>query len=70
MKNTFKFEVSFDLNTSEGEKLDMRSLREFRDMLEGYVRSWSGEHGYFYAYHDGYDTDITPSNIKIKRITK
>jgi hypothetical protein len=68
MKNTFKFEVSFNLNTASGEKLDMDSIRNFRDMLEGFVRNWSGENGYFYAHADHYDTDIFPTSIKVRRV--
>jgi len=67
-KNTFKFEVSFNLNTVDGEKLDRRSIQDFRDSLEGFVRSWSGHDGYFYSYDSEYgDRDIEPTAIKVKR---
>lgn len=66
-KNTFKFEVSFNLNTADGEKLDPKSIQDFRDALEGYVHEWSGYHGYFYAYAKNYDRDVTPTNVKVKK---
>ena len=67
-RRKFRFEVSFDLNTDKGEKLDMDSVRQFRDSLEHFVRSWSGQEGYFYAYAKGYDTDVIPSYIKVKKL--
>lgn len=74
MNNKFKFEVSFNLNTLKGEKLDLDSIKEFRKALEAYVDDYNGYHGSFYAYSDGdgkdgvgYDTDIDPTNIKVKR---
>jgi len=68
-KNTFKFEVSFNLNTVDGEKLDRRSIQDFRDSLEGFVRTWNGENGYFYSYGSEYgDRDIDPTALKIKRV--
>jgi hypothetical protein len=70
MKNTFTFEVSFNLNTANDEKLDWRSIQDFRDSLEGFVRSWNGHDGYFYAYGPGHDTDIDPTAIKVKRVKK
>jgi hypothetical protein len=68
-KNTFKFEVSFNLNTVDGEKLDRRSIQDFRDSLEGFVRTWNGENGYFYSYGSEYgDRDIDPTALKVKRV--
>lgn len=70
-KNSFKFEVSFNLNTAKGEKLDWRSIQDFRDSLEGFVRTWNGENGYFYAYGSEYgDRDIDPTALKVKRLAK
>jgi len=72
MKNKFKFEVSFNLNTLKGEELDQDSIKEFQKSLEAYVEDYNGYHGSFYAYNDNanaaYDTDIDPTNIKVKRI--
>ncbi len=68
-KNTFKFEVSFNLNTVDGEKLDRRAIQDFRDSLEGFVRTWNGENGYFYSYGSEYgDRDIDPTALKVKRV--
>lgn len=67
MNNKFKFEVSFNLNTLKGEKLDLDSVKEFQKCLEAYVEDYNGYHGSFYAYADGYDTDIDPTNIQVKR---
>ena len=67
-KNTFKFEVSFNLNTVDGEKLDRKSIQDFKDSLEGFVRSWNGQDGYFYSFGSEYgDRDIEPTAIKVKR---
>lgn len=67
-KNTFKFEVSFNLNTQEGETLDKDSVKTFKQALKEFVYDWSGNVGYFYAYAKDYDTDITPTAIKVKRL--
>lgn len=70
IKNNLKFEVSFNLLTdSKGEKLDERSIRDFRDCLEGFVREWNGYHGYFYTYGSDYgDRDVSPTAVKVKRV--
>jgi hypothetical protein len=68
-KNTFKFEVSFNLLTAKGEKLDRESIQDFRDCLEGFVRSWNGRDGYFYSFGSEYgDRDIEPTAIKVKKV--
>jgi hypothetical protein len=68
-KNTFKFEVTFNLNTVDGEKLDRRSIQDFKDSLEGFVRSWNGKDGYFYSFGSEYgDRDIEPTAIKVKKL--
>jgi hypothetical protein len=68
-KNTFKFEVSFNLNTVDGEKLDRESIQDFRDCLEGFVRTWNGQQGFFYSFGSEYgDRDIDPTAIKVKRV--
>lgn len=68
-KNTFKFEISFNLNTVEGEKLDNTSMRAFQTQLFNFVQEWNGYHGNFYGY-DSYlgDRDINPTAVKVKRI--
>jgi hypothetical protein len=53
-KNTFKFEVSFNLNTATGEQLDRGSIQDFKDSLEGFVRSWNGQD--------------EPTAIKVKKV--
>lgn len=69
IKNNLKFEVSFNLNTAEGEQLDQRAIRNFRDCLEGFVREWNGYHGHFYTFGSEYgDRDINPTAVKVKRI--
>lgn len=67
-KNTLKFELTFNLNTSKGEILDQDSIKDFQQSLQCYIEEWNGYHGSFYAYSDGYDTDIDPTAIKVKRI--
>ena len=68
-KNSFTFEVSFNLNTTKGEKLDHRAIQDFRDSLEGFVRTWNGQNGYFYAFGSEYgDRDIDPTALKVKRV--
>jgi len=68
-RNTFKFEVTFNLNTVAGEKLDSRSIQDFKDCLEGFVRSWNGQDGYFYAFGSEYgDRDIDPTAVKVKKV--
>lgn len=72
MNNKLIFEVSFNLNTLKGEKLDQDSIKEFQKCLEAYVEDYNGYHGSFYAFKDtadgSYDTDIDPANIEVKRI--
>jgi hypothetical protein len=70
MNHKFKFEVSFNLKTQKGEKLDVDSIKEFQKALEAYVEDYNGYHGSFYAYADGYDTDIDPTNIQVKKLKK
>lgn len=74
MNNKFKFEVSFNLKTQKGEKLDQNSINEFQKCLQAYVEDYNGYHGSFYAYADtpngGYDTDIDPTNIQVKKLKK
>ena len=68
-KNQFKFEVSFNLNTANGEQLDRRSIQDFRDCLEGFVRSWNGQDGFFYSFGSEYgDRDIDPTAIQVKKV--
>lgn len=67
-KNKFKFEVSFDLNINDDEKLDIHSIRSFKRTLDDFVRNWSGGYGYFYTYSEYEDSDVLPTNIKIKQI--
>ena len=68
IKNSFKFEVSFDLNTYKGETLQKGSIEEFRRQLKKFVIDYSGERGYFYVYSKDYDADVYPKNIKVKQI--
>ena len=68
-KHQFKFEVSFNLNTTKGESLDSTSIRAFRNQLYNWMQEWNGNHGNFYAYGSDYgDRDIHPTNIKVKQI--
>lgn len=68
-KNTFKFEVSFNLNTVTGEQLDSTSIKAFQTQLFNFVQEWNGNNGNFYAFGSDYgDRDIDPTAVKIKRI--
>lgn len=67
-KNTFKFEVSFNLNTVNGEQLDSTSMRAFQTQLHNFVTEWNGYRGHFYAYgSDLGDRDVNPTAIKVRR---
>ena len=68
IKNSFKFEVSFDLHTYKGETLQKGSIEEFRRQLKKFVIDYSGERGYFYVYSKDYDAEAIPKNIKVKQI--
>lgn len=68
IKNSFKFEVSFNLDTYKGEILDKKSIKEFRRQLKEFVIDYSGGCGYFYVYGKDYDADVFPKKIKVKQI--
>lgn len=69
-KNTFKFEVSFNLNTVEGEELDSTSMRAFKTQLHNFVTEWNGYSGCFYGYGSDYgDRSIDPTAIKVRRVS-
>jgi hypothetical protein len=68
-KKTFKFEVSFNLNTVKGEQLDSTSMRAFQTQLFNFVQEWNGYHGHFYGFgSDLGDRDINPTAVKVKRV--
>jgi len=67
-KRKFRFEVTFELNTDKGKKLDPSSITHFKECIGNFVRTWSGQEGYFYAYGQGYDSNIIPSYINVKRV--
>jgi hypothetical protein len=69
-KNTFKFEVSFNLNLADGEELDTTSMRAFKNQLFNFVQEWNGYHGHFYAFGSDYgDRDVNPTAIKVKKVS-
>ena len=68
IKNSFKFEVSFNLELFNGETLDKKSIKQFERQLKKFVIDYSGERGYFYVYSKDYDADVYPKNIKVKQI--
>jgi hypothetical protein len=67
-KNKFKFEVSFNLNTLDDEKLDKCSIKQFELALFDFVYNYAGEQGYFYTYSKDSDEDILPTSVKVKQV--
>jgi hypothetical protein len=67
-KNKFKFEVSFNLNTIDDEKLDKHSIKQFELALYDYVNNYAGEYGSFYTYTKDSDGEVYPTSIKVKQI--
>jgi hypothetical protein len=67
-KNKFKFEVSFNLNTIDDEKLDKLSIKTFECDLFDFVYNYAGEQGCFYTYTKESDGEVYPTNIRVKRI--
>jgi uncharacterized protein involved in type VI secretion and phage assembly len=66
--NKFKFEVSFNLNTYDDEKLDKHSVTQFKNDLLDFVRRYAGEEGTFYTYSSDSDSEAYPTSIKVKQI--
>ena len=66
--NKFKFEVSFNLNTCDDEKLDKHSVTQFKNDLLDFVRRYAGEEGTFYTYSKNSDGEAYPTSIKVKQI--
>lgn len=64
-----KFDVSFNLNLKDEEKLCMDSLNDFKKDLEGFVYEWvyGVGSGVFLANGKGYDTDIFPTRVKVRK---
>jgi hypothetical protein len=69
-KNKFKFEVSFNLNTVDDEKLDKHSIKQFERALFDFVNNYAGEEGTFYTYSNDSDGEAFPTNIKVKQTVK
>jgi len=69
-KNKFKFEVSFNLNTRKGERLDKYSIKQFKNDLFDFVNRYAGEEGTFYTYSNDSDGEAFPTNIKVKQTVK
>lgn len=67
-KNKFKFEVNFNLNTFDDEKLDKYSVTQFKNDLFDFVRRYAGEEGTFYKYSKNSDGEAYPTSIKVKQI--
>ncbi len=67
-KNKFKFEVTFNLDTEEGHKLDKLSIKQFETALYDFVNNYAGWDGCFYTYSKDSDSEVVPSKIKVKRV--
>lgn len=66
-KHSFKFEVSFNLETYKDETLEKGSIKEFQRQLKQFILDYSGDRGHFYVYGADYDADVFPKNIKVKQ---
>ena len=67
-KQKYRIILDFDLILKNDEVLDKYSLKAFKNQIYNMAFVWDG---YFYAYCDkkdgtAYNTDIIPSNVKIK----
>jgi hypothetical protein len=69
-KNKFKFEVTFNLNTVDDEKLDKHSIKQFERALFDFVNNYAGVEGTFYTYSNDSDGEAFPTNIKVKQTVK
>lgn len=67
-KNKFKFEVSFNLDTEEGEKLDKLSIKQFQLALYDFANNYAGDGGCFYVYSKDYDDEVLPTKLKVKKV--
>jgi hypothetical protein len=67
-KHKFKFEITFNLNTDNDEKLDKYSITEFKNELRNFVLRYAGEEGTFYTYSKESDGEVYPTSIKVKQI--
>ena len=68
MKNKFKFEVTFNLDTEKGEKLDKLSIKQFETALFDFVNNYAGYEGSFYTYSKDSDGEVMPTKIKVKQV--
>lgn len=68
MKNKIKFEITFNLDTDEGYKLDKHSIKSFELALYDWVNNYSGYLGYFYAYSKNDDGEAIPTKLKVKKV--
>lgn len=68
MKNNFKFEVSFNLHTQKGEKLDRKSITDFQNFLKALTTEYNDYHGSFYCYGPFHDRTADAEQVKVKLI--
>jgi uncharacterized protein involved in type VI secretion and phage assembly len=65
----FKFEVSFNLPTEEGEELDKYSVVvQFKNELLDFVKRYALEEGTFYTHSGDSEGQAYPTNIKVKNV--
>ena len=68
MKNNFKLEVSFNLHTRKGEKIDARYLKDFQNFLKTRVLEYNDYHGSFYAQGPFHDRCVNAEQVKVKLV--
>lgn len=68
MKNKIKFEITFNLDTDEGHKLDKHSIKSFELALYDWINNYSGYHGHFYTYSKNDDGETVPTKLKVKKV--
>ena len=67
-KNKFKFEVTFNLDTIDDEKLDKLCIKQFENALFDFVNNYAGEQGSFYTYTKDSDGETYPEKVKVKKV--
>lgn len=68
MKNTFKFEVSFNLHTQKGEEVDKGSIKNLQNMIKAYIEEYNDYHGSFYCYGPFHDRTADAEQVRVKLV--
>ncbi|MEB3209594.1 MAG: hypothetical protein VKK63_11875 [Synechococcus sp.] len=68
MKNTFKFEVSFNLHTQKGEEIDKKSVKDFQGALKAFIEEYNDYHGSFYCFGPFHDRTADAEQVKVKPV--